>query len=108
LSFQPENIRNIPIKPIDEVSTNYYCRFSAVDSPGVLSKIAGVLGNYGISIKSVHQKGRKTEGSVPVVMLTHLAREADIQKALGEIDGLDVVNDKTVIIRIADTGDENE
>lgn len=88
--------------PIDEISTHYYCRFSAVDSPGVLSKISGILGQYGISIKSVHQKGRKTKGSVPVVMLTHLAKEADIQRALAEIDGIDVVNEKTVIIRIAE------
>ncbi len=102
LSFQPDHIKTLPIMPIDEISTHYYCRFSAVDSPGVLSKISGILGQYGISIKSVHQKGRKTKGSVPVVMLTHLAKEADIQRALAEIDGIDVVNEKTVIIRIAE------
>ena len=102
LSFQPDHIKTLPIMPIDEISTHYYCRFSAVDSPGVLSKISGILGQYGISIKSVHQKGRKTKGSVPVVMLTHMAKEADIQRALAEIDGIDVVNEKTVIIRIAE------
>ena len=107
LSFQPDHIQEVPIMPIDEISTNYYCRFSAVDSPGVLSKISGVLGNHDISIRTVHQKGRKTKGSVPLVMLTHLAKEADIQAALAEIDGIDVVNEKTIIIRIAEE-DEQE
>ncbi|MBW2218914.1 MAG: homoserine dehydrogenase, partial [Deltaproteobacteria bacterium] len=51
-----------PVLPIDELITNYYFRFSAADKPGVLSKIAGILGAYGISVKSVHQKGRKSKG----------------------------------------------
>ena len=100
LSYQRKNIRNIPLLPVDEISTYYYFRFSVVDRPGVLSKISGILGKYGISIKSVHQKGRKSEGSVPIVMLTHLAREADVKKALSEIASLEIVSDRSVLIRI--------
>ncbi|MFH1103227.1 MAG: homoserine dehydrogenase [Pseudomonadota bacterium] len=102
LSYQPGRIRKIPIVPIKEISTHYYFRFAALDQPGVLSKISGVLGNYGISIKSVHQKGRKTNGSVPVVMLSHLAKEENVIKALSEIASLDVVEDRPVLIRIED------
>jgi homoserine dehydrogenase len=102
LSYQMDNIRKIPILPVEEIFTNYYFRFSAADRPGVLSKIAGVLGNYGISIKSVHQKGRTSKGSVPIVMLTHLAKEADVKKAMAEITSLDVVSDSPVLIRIED------
>jgi homoserine dehydrogenase len=102
LSFQPGCVRPIPILPIAEVSTHYYIRFSALDQPGVLSRISGVLGRHGISLKSVHQKGRKTNGSVPLVMLTHLAREADVQQALAEIAALDVVSDRPILIRIED------
>ncbi len=102
LSYQSESIRKILVLSVDEISTYYYFRFSAVDHPGVLSKISGVLGKYGISIKSVHQKGRKSEGSVPIVMLTHLAREADVKKAFSEITSLEIVNDKSVLIRIED------
>jgi homoserine dehydrogenase len=80
----------------------YYFRFAALDRPGVLSKISGVLGNHDISIQSVQQKGRKTDGSVPVVMVSHLAKEVDVQKALAEINDLDVVSDKPVLIRIED------
>ena len=102
LSYQMDSIRKIPILPVEEIFTNYYFRFSAADRPGVLSKIAGVLGNYGISIKSVHQKGRTSKGSVPIVMLTHLAKEADVKKAMAEITALDVVSDSPVLIRIED------
>jgi homoserine dehydrogenase len=102
LSYQRANIRKIPILPIEDLVTHYYFRFSALDHPGVLSTISGILGKYDISIQSVHQKGRKTNGSVPVVMLSHLVREADVKQALGEIRALDVVGDEPVLIRIED------
>lgn len=102
LSYQPEYIHKIPVLPITEIVTHYYIRFSAADRPGVLSKISGILGDYGISIQSVHQKGRKTTGSVPIVMLTHRAKEADINSALTKIDSLDVITGRPVVIRIED------
>ncbi len=102
LSFQEENIKDVPILPVEEIETHYYFRFAAFDSPGVLSRISGVLGDHGISIKSVHQKGRKTNGDVPVVMLTHHSKESNVKKALNEIASLDVVSDTPVKIRIED------
>ena len=90
--------------PMDDIVTNYYFRFSALDRPGVLSKISGILGSRNISIASVIQKGRIPDGAgaVPVVMTTHKAREKDVQMALNEIDQLDVVGGKTILIRIED------
>jgi homoserine dehydrogenase len=102
LSYQREYIRKIPILPIDDLVTHYYFRFAALDRPGVLSTISGILGKYDISIQSVHQKGRKTNGSVPVVMLSHLIKESDVKQALSEISALDVVSDEPVLIRIED------
>ena len=107
LSYQMNHIRKIPVMRVDEIRTNYYFRFAATDRPGVLSKVSGILGAFDISIKSVHQKGRKTKGSVPIVMLTHLAKEADVQKALSEIMNLDVVNAKPVLIRIENENQED-
>jgi len=107
LSYQMNNIRKIPVMRVDEIRTNYYFRFAAIDRPGVLSKVSGILGDYDISIKSVHQKGRKTKGSVPIVMLTHLAKEADVQKALSKIINLDVVDAKPVLIRIENENQED-
>jgi homoserine dehydrogenase len=107
LSYQMDRIRKIPVRRMDEIFIHYYFRFSALDRPGVLSKISGILGDNEISIKSVQQKGRKTNGSVPIVMLTHLAREADVQKALTEILNLDVVSDRPILIRIEDENQED-
>ena len=90
----------IHIQPMKELMTSYYFRFSALDRPGVLSRISGILGNHKISIASVIQKGREVKGSVPVVMLTHEAREKNVQKAVSLIDELDVLTDKTMIIRV--------
>ncbi len=105
MSYQMDQMKPIPITPIQDITTHYYFRFAALDRPGVLSTIAGILGKYGISLKFVHQKGRKTEGSVPVVMLTHLAREEDVQNALAQIRVLDVVSREPMLIRIEDESD---
>ncbi|MBR9986684.1 MAG: homoserine dehydrogenase [Desulfosarcina sp.] len=102
MGFQPDKIRTIAVMPMDDIVTHYYFRFDAMDRPGVLATIAGILGKYAISLKFVHQKGRKTNGSVPVVMLTHHAREADVTRALAEISALDVVASTPMLIRIED------
>jgi homoserine dehydrogenase len=97
-----ETIEEINLLPFDDIITNYYFRFSAVDRPKVLSRIAGILGQNNISIAAVIQKGRKQDGAVPIVMTTYKAREKDVQKALDDIDKLDVVMGKTMLIRIED------
>ncbi len=102
MGFQADKIRPIAVTPMDDIVTHYYFRFDAMDRPGVLATIAGILGKYAISLKFVHQKGRKTNGSVPVVMLTHHAREADVTRALSEISALDVVASTPMLIRIED------
>jgi homoserine dehydrogenase len=92
--------REVTIKKIDDVVSMYYFRFSALDRPGVLSKISGILGNYNISIASVIQKGRRIGEAVPLVVLSHQAKERDVRQAIKEIDLLTVVMDKTVFIRV--------
>ena len=100
LAFRRENLEEAVIKPITAVTTCYYFRFAVLDRPGVLSKIAGILGQNQISIAAVIQKGRQVEESVPIVMLTHEALESSVQKALREINHLDVVAGPTRLIRI--------
>lgn len=93
---------NIKLLPVDHIETKYYFRFSAVDRPGVLSKISGILGENNISIATVIQKARQKEGAVPVVMTTYKAREKNVRGALKKIDKLDIVLDKTILVRIED------
>jgi homoserine dehydrogenase len=96
-------IEEISLLPMDQIRTNYYLRFSAVDRPGVLSRISGILGANNISLSAVIQKGRTQDGgTVPIVMTTYKAIEKDVRKALEEIDRLDIVTGKTALIRIED------
>jgi len=87
--------------PMEEVILPYYFRFLALDKPGGLAQIAEVLSQEGISIASVLQKGRaQFEGAVPVVMMTHEAMEAGVQRAIQRINALPVVRDRTQVIRV--------
>ena len=85
---------------MDDVTSMYFFRFSAIDKPGVLSKISGILGKNNISIASVIQKDRREGKAVPLVVLTHRAREKDVLSAVKEINKLPIVADKTVFIRV--------
>lgn len=100
LGYPEDNIKQIPILPMDELHTRYYLRFEAKDHPGVLSQISGILEENDISIKSVHQKGRQSNGKVPVVMITHMAKEASVQRALTQISATDSVVGDPIVIRI--------
>ena len=87
-------------RKMDDITSCYYLRFSAIDKPGVMSRISGVLGKNNISISSVIQKGRKAAEAVPVVMMTHEAVERDVRSALDEINKMDCVAGPTVVIRV--------
>jgi len=88
------------VKKMDDVRTRYYIRFSAIDKPGVLAKVSGILAKHRISIASVTQKMRKATKVVPIIMMTHEASERDMAAALCEIDALGVIKKKSVRVRI--------
>lgn len=91
---------SMKVKKIEDIRSRYYFRVSALDKPGVLSRISGILGENDISIAAVLQKGRRIGKAVPVVMLTHVAREKDIRRALKKMDRLSIVAEKTRYIRV--------
>jgi homoserine dehydrogenase len=100
LAFQPEHIGTPSITPMHHLVCPYYFRVTALDRPGVLSTITGILGKYNISIQSVIQDGRDEDEPVFIVFRTHLAKEDDVVKAIKEIDALDICSAPTVKIRI--------
>ena len=103
------SLKEIRVRGIKDIQTRYYLRFAAVDKPGVLAKIAGILGRSQISIHSVVQRGRRMRGgAVPIFMLTHEARESNLQKALREMHRLSMLRGKTMFIRIEDGFLQNE
>ena len=93
----------LTLKLMEEVQSAYYLYISALDKPSVLAQVAGILGKHEISIASVIQKVRGQAEAVPVVMMTHLALEGSMQKALREIDGLRVIVPPTRMIRVEES-----
>ena len=84
---------------IDELETEFYLRLTTVDKPGVLSKVTGILGEAGISIRALSQKPEHDPANVPVIILTHAVKNAKVAHALRQIDSLDVVSAPTRVIR---------
>ncbi|MBC8017212.1 MAG: ACT domain-containing protein, partial [Verrucomicrobia bacterium] len=104
LGFLDGEIKTIPLKPMADIASKYMLRFSALDKPGVLASIAGALGAHCISIESMVQSAHQDSDAtpVPIVIKTHEAREGAVQAALEEINRLDIICEKTVLIRIED------
>ena len=97
---QPAQLgRSLKLRPLDQLEARYYIRLNVLDKPGVLSRVSGVLADMGISIQSVLQKGRG-EASVPVIIITHPAKEADMARALDIIADEDYLARKPVRLRI--------
>ncbi|PIQ87796.1 MAG: hypothetical protein COV73_02240 [Candidatus Omnitrophica bacterium CG11_big_fil_rev_8_21_14_0_20_43_6] len=88
------------LRKIDEFENKYYIRIKAVDKPGVLAKISGILAKFGISIASVTQKEKLKSQIVPVVMVTHEVKEKNLRGALKMIDKLSEIKDRSVAMRI--------
>ena len=102
LGFDKPLENGLTLKDKDTIHSKYYLRFSVQDKPGVLAKIAGVLGEHNISIASMVQPERREGESVPIVIITHESIEGNLKKAIEIIDQLDIVKGKSQIIRIED------
>jgi homoserine dehydrogenase len=101
LSYLPEQLVAKPLRSLGDIRGRVYLRFTAIDRPGVLAHITGILGENEIGIESVIQKGRaRASEAVPVLMRTHPAQEAALRQALEEIDRLPDLTAPTRLIRI--------
>ncbi len=99
---QVSRLEQRPIQDMGDHQGCYYLRFSVLDQPGVLARITGILGEHHVSIEQIVQEGRARQANapVPVVILTHQAKEQDIHRALETIDKLDIVTQPTHRLRI--------
>ena len=91
---------DLEIKEPNDFVSSFYLRFTAVDRPGVLAKIAEILGSERISIKSALQKSIDFNGGVPIVMTTHPAKKSQIDRAVSKIDRLDVIVKPTFVCMV--------
>ncbi len=101
LAFQPSELSDIPILPIEAVETAYYLRMTAQDRPGVVAAVAGILGDAGISIEAMQQiEPAEGETEVPLVMLTHRVKEGQMNDAIRQIEALDSISGSITRIRV--------
>ncbi len=92
----------LPVRPIYELQSRYYLRFSVEDRPGVLGQLTGVLGKYEVSISELLQSPQACDTEpAQVIALTHMAQEGKIQAALQEIVSLGITQDQPTLLRIA-------
>ncbi len=90
------------VRSSEDIETRYYLRLSLLDKPGMIARVAGILGAQEISIASIIQKECSVGCHAPVIILTHRATERQFRAALEQIDALSEVNMPTVRLRIED------
>jgi homoserine dehydrogenase len=101
LAFHEHALSDDAIVAIEDIETAFYLRIEVIDQPGVLSQIARIMSDAGISIEALIQKA-PSEGAltVPLIMLTHRAHEGTLVQAVREVEALDTVIGHVVRIRV--------
>ncbi len=101
LAFQPSELSDMPILPMEEVETAYYLRMQAIDRPGVLAEVTKILGDSGISIEAILQKEPEVGAThVPIIFLTQRVQEKNMNEAIAKIKDLEVVEGDITRIRM--------
>jgi homoserine dehydrogenase len=101
LAFHAESLADIPVLSADNFKTSYYLRLHAEDKPGVLADVTKILANHQISIEAVIQKESVgDETAIPIIMLTQLTLEKEMNAAIAEIEALKTVTGKVNRIRL--------
>lgn len=105
LAFQTDQIAELPILPIAEISSAYYLRMRALDKPGVLAEVTKILGDREISIDAMMQKEpQDNETEADIVILTHVTVEKNINAAIAAIEALEAIDGKVTRLRMEELG----
>jgi len=103
LAFQDDSLSDIPVLPIEAITSSYYLRVQARDKAGVLSDITEILGDFDINIEAVIQKEPRVhdeEQVLSVIILTDEIRESIMNEAILKIENLDAVSGPVSHIRM--------
>jgi homoserine dehydrogenase len=101
LAFQPNSVADLPVLPICEINSAYYLRLRASDKPGVLAGVTKILADRNISIDAMLQKEpADNETEADIVILTHETIEKNMTAGIAEIEALEAINNKVVLIRM--------
>lgn len=96
------------LRPVDELSSEYYVNLEVLDRHGVLARVAGVFGSHEVSIRSMEQEALDPEapergdrsGTARLIFITHAAREADVRATLHDLRGLEEVVSVGSVLRV--------
>lgn len=102
LAFHREFVKDIGLRDADASECPFYLRFTVRDLPGVIARITTILGSHNISIRRMVQEDSQPGQPVPVVILTHIAVEGAVHRAIKAIDDLPFVESRTCFIRVED------
>ena len=86
------------VRPIDDITVQFYVLLDVADEPGVLAAVASAFGDHGVSIKSVWQEG--SGDLAQLLLITHAAREGDVQATLTALRSLGGVRDIASVMRV--------
>ncbi|KHF24292.1 homoserine dehydrogenase [Solemya velum gill symbiont] len=99
--YQDGKIEDLPVLPIEEITTSFYLRMYARDIAGVMAEVSSLLAEAGISIEAMHQYESHTEdGCVPLVMLTHRVKEQVMNETIARIEALETIKGEVARIRM--------
>jgi homoserine dehydrogenase len=105
LAFQADALADLPMLTSDRFSTAYYLRLTAEDKPGVLADVTRILADHTISIEAIIQKEpNKGESAIPIIMLTQITLEHEMNAAIAKIEALPTVTGKVNRIRMETLG----
>ncbi|MFT2111530.1 homoserine dehydrogenase [Marinomonas sp. 2405UD68-3] len=100
LAFQANSLSDLAVLPVEEIDSGYFLNMNIEDRAGVLANITQILSKHGISIESLIQREREGSDLVPLVVMTHMVKERNMNSAISEIESLSAVSGKVQRIRV--------
>jgi homoserine dehydrogenase len=94
----PVHETRVELPIVADVSSSFYLYLEVADQPGVLARVATVLGDHGVSVKSVVQRGIGDEARL--VMVIHECLESKFAEAVEALGGLDEMRAAPRAIRV--------
>ncbi len=105
LAFQPDQMVDLPVLPIDEAETACYLRMRVADQPGALADITRILADHEISIDAMLQREPdEGEEQTDIIILSHRSIEGRINAAVAKIEALPVVVGRVTRLRLESLG----
>jgi homoserine dehydrogenase len=91
-----------PIMPPGKTRSRFYLRLATSERAGILAQVTKILSDQDISISAITQEEGTVERPIPIVILTRMAREENVRRAVTAIDAMDFTREPTVVLHVED------